>query len=247
MIWHWLVPQLLHGQPWCSLSCLRFTSSCDQIFGAFSGGRRGSFAGKWLLPTGSKDLSFPSASRDFCSIYIASGTHTRWLRANEEIIDHASKRQTSLDSWRELSAREDRRPSDGRSRRAGRSFGASIIQSTTETSGSNHAAPDHFVIVLVGVASSNLPPLRTRERASHRACTPKGARPFRRRRRRHKLRVRVADTAAHTQKHRLGSRHGNQLADSCACSAAVGERASSSSAGSPFHATPIHKGLAPRQ
>lgn len=30
------------------------------------------------------------------------------------------------------------------------------------------------------------------------ACTPKGARPFRRRRR-HKLRVRVADTAAHTQ------------------------------------------------
>jgi hypothetical protein len=88
------------------------------------------------------------------------------------------------------------------------------------------------------------------KRASHIACTPKGARPFRRRRRRHKLRVRVADTAAHTQKHRLGSRHGNQLADSCACSAAVGERASSSSsssAGSPFHATPIHKGLAPRQ
>lgn len=67
---------------------MRSASSFDQIFGAFSGSRRDSLGGKWLLPTVSKDSSFPSASRDFCSIYIASGTHTRWLRANEKIIDH---------------------------------------------------------------------------------------------------------------------------------------------------------------
>lgn len=88
----------------------------------------------------------------------------------------------------------------------------------------SHARTSVFVIVFVGSgASSNLLWLHSRERVSMHALTPKGGffggggigcR--------HKLRVRVADTAAHTEAHRLGSRHGNRLGDSCACSSSSG-------------------------